>query len=254
MKDPLYQYLKLAADWLPSWLILLVLLGAWLARRPQILLKLREHISGAKLGQFEIQLREVEQKLQETEAQVKGLTASNTRLRQVLDTMNINAPAAELKRARQVIKAIAGGLQDLEPVRAGLKPEAPPVAVYVSAEVLRSLRIVEMFDELVGAVGRIASSADLEGLRLKTIWTLASAVHRTLVGAVKHDGAPQLTVQQLRSAEQVMETLIAHPKVQQDRPDDPGKGIRGPSRHALNWIRKGLEAHEGNGVSPASDR
>lgn len=38
--------------------------------------------------------------------------------------------------------------------------------------------------------------------------------------------------------------LIANPKVQSDRPDEPLQGIYGPATWADNWIEKGLAALE----------
>ncbi|MEY8840165.1 hypothetical protein AB9K41_14160, partial [Cribrihabitans sp. XS_ASV171] len=121
----------------------------------------------------------------------------------------------------------------------GLQPGAAPEDVYAAAEILRTRRDLSSFDALVAAVDRIASDPKLEGLRYHTVWTLASAVHYTLIAAIKHTAVPQLSRDQLDRADKAMQKLRDNPHVQQDRPGAPDQGIRGPARYAQDWIAKG---------------
>ena len=91
-----------------------------------------------------------------------------------------------------------------------------------------------------GTIDRIASDPKLEDLRYHTVWTLASAVHRTVIAAVKHSDEPKLTKDQLVAARAAMQKLSNNPHVQWDRPDAPNQGIRGPAKHAVTWIDRGL--------------
>ncbi len=237
--DAFYHYLKLVLDYLPIWSVILIALLIWLIRNPDRLRSLPNYVSSAKIGDVEIQLREIEQKLEETESHVQELETENARLNTLYRAFDVHAPVRELEPVRQHLKAVAGNLDDLSPVLQALEPGADPEEVYAAAEILRTRRDFSSFDALVTAVDRIASDPKLEGLRYHTVWTLASAVHYTLIAAIKHTALPQLSRAQLDRADAAMQKLRDNPHVQLDRPDAPDQGIRGPARYAQDWIAKG---------------
>lgn len=245
--DSTFQYLKLLLDYVPIWFLLLAGGLVWIVRNPSFLHYIPNYVSSAKIGEFEIQLRQVEEKLAETETHVAELEEENLRLNQLYANFDAHAPVPELEKTRQELKALAGNLDDVTPALEGLKFGADPADVYAAAEILRQKRDFSAFDSLIGALDRIASDDQLEGLRFHTVWTLASAVHRTVLAAVKHSKSPKLTRAQLEEAKRTMQKLHGNPHVQSDEPDEPNRGIRGPSNHALNWIGKGLKKFEAIG-------
>lgn len=242
--DPVFQYLKLFLDYVPLWLLAVVIFGIILYRNPALAASLRTHISSIRFGEFEVKLQEVKDRLKETEEHVAEIEEENLRLNQIVDGMDIEGPIENLDGARQALKALSGNIDDLSPVAVALKAGASQDELYAAAEILRSRRDFSFFDDLISAVDRIASSDDLEGNRYRTVWTLASAVHRTVLAAVKHTKDPRLSEEQLSRAQGIMWKLHNNGHVQGDRPDDPKKGIRGPSKHAINWIEKGLAKYD----------
>lgn len=239
-----FQYLKLILDYIPFWSVLLLFFVYWAYKNPEWLKKIPNYISSAKIGEFEIQLRKVEQKLAETEQHVSELEEENQKLNDLYAAFDSDASVEALKATRGELKALAGNLEDMEPVLEGLKKGALPEDVYAAAEILRARRDLSVFDKLIDALDRIASDAKLEGLRYHTVWTMASAAHRTILAAVKHSAVPKLSKDQLGRADQVMIKLSENPHVKLDRPDMPKKGIRGPAAYARDWIEKGISKFE----------
>lgn len=191
-----------------------------------------------------MQLREVKERLRETEEHVTEIEEENVRLRQIVAGVDIEGPVENLDGARQALKALSGNLEDLSPIVDALKVGASKEELYAAAEILRSRRDFTLFNELLSTVERTASSDTLEGNRYRTVWTLASAIHRTVLAAVKHSKVPRLSKKQLSDAQATMWKLYNNLEVQKDQPDDPKKGIRGPSKYAINWIEKGLAKYD----------
>ncbi|AQR74687.1 hypothetical protein [Sphingomonas sp. LM7] len=98
---------------------------------------------------------------------------------------------------------------------------------------------------IVDCLDRLGSAPDLGGIRLNTIWQHASAAHLTLVAIYKNGATPIPERTLLVRGKAVFERLVAHPRVQQDRPYDPSKGVRGPAGHALRWLATGVAASAG---------
>ncbi|MEP3512451.1 MAG: hypothetical protein ABJN38_11890 [Lentilitoribacter sp.] len=243
-KDPTFQYLKLFMEYVPLWLVAVFFLIFVLWRNPGWLEKFPKYIASIRFGDFEMQLREVNAKLRETEQHVAELEEESIRLNQLYEGFDVDGPAEALDGPRQALKALSGNLDNMAPVIVALQPGSSSDDVYAAAEILRSRRDFSTFDALITTVDRIASDQRLEGLRYRTVWTLASAVHRTVLAAVKHSSKPALRQDQLQRAKTAMQKLHDNGHVQDDRPDDPKKGIRGPSGYALNWIDKGLEKYK----------
>ena len=242
--DAVYQYLKLILDYVPIWVVLLFGLITWLIRNPERLELIPKYVAKAKFGDIEFELREIKAELADTKELVSELEEENLRLSSLMGGFDAHAPVAELEPVRQKLKAMSSNIDDLSPVLAGLQPGADPAEVYAAAEILRARRDFSCFDALIGALDRIGRDPKLEDLRYHTVWTLASAVHKTVIAAVKHDGLPKLTKSQLERAQTVMQQLHDNPHVQLDRPDDIKQGIRGPASYALTWIGKGLRKYD----------
>lgn len=242
--DRTYQYIKLFLDYIPIWAVLAAGILIYLYRNPQIWSQIPKYVANAKFGDFQIELREVKEKLAETEAQVAELEAENAELRGLYNTFDPHAPVSELQAVRQNLKDVAGTIGDLSVVYPGLAEGAEADEVYAAAEILRERRDPAAFDALVEAVDRIASHEHLEGLRYHTVWTLASAVHKTVLSAVRNKQSPSLTVDQLHRARAAIVKLRDNPHVQDDMPNAPEAGIRGPCGYAITWIDRGLRKHD----------
>ena len=238
-----YHFLKLFLENLWPIVGLIVVFLVWV-KRAALSQELPKYVSKLKIGQMEMEFREVMERLEETKAQVavleNDLEQERTRFLELAAGFNPHAPVAELEGVRQAIKAEAGGLDDLEPVHDGLKPGATANQVYAAAVVVRTLRDPQFFDPLVACLDRLAGDKDLQGIRLYTVWTLTSALHKILIAEFSHKSTPSLTVTQLRAAQTMLDKLMVNPRVVQDRPDDPDKGVRGPAKWSANWIEKGL--------------
>ena len=245
--DPVYQYSKLFLENLSLWPVLILGAVWWLVKHPAVFEKLPDYISRLKIGSVEVELREVKEKLAETQQQVSELEneieLEKSRYDELLGSFDPNAPLGDLAKAREALKAMAPSMDDLSPVRQGLSPEASPEQVYAAAEILRTRRDSSLFDDLVSCLDRLADNPDLHGIRLYTVWTLTSALHRTLIADIKHS-TPRLTAGQLKRAQAMLEGLTRNPRVLADRPDEPLKGVRGPAKWANDWIKKGLQKLE----------
>ena len=141
-----------------------------------------------KLGPLEAEFRQLREELEETKQQVDVLEADishdDERYRSLVEGFDPHAPVADLASTRESLKAMAGSLDDLGPVRRGLAPDASASELYAAAEIARARRDPELYDDLVTCLNRLAGDADLGGIRLHTVWTLTSALHRTLVATV----------------------------------------------------------------------
>lgn len=243
--DAFYQYAKLVLENLSVWPI--VILGAlwWLIRHPEWLEKVPGYISKLKIGSLEVELRDLKEQLDETNRQVETLEneleRENARFQDLLSDFNPNAPVGELSPTREALKAMAPGLADLSIVRTGLSEGAGAKDLYAAAEIARSKRDAALFDDIVACLDRLSRQDDLGGIRLHTVWTLTSALHKTLITDVKHREIPSLSREQLLTARATLERLERNPRVLQDRPDAPMMGVRGPAKWARDWIDRGLE-------------
>lgn len=121
-----------------------------------------------------------------------------------------------------------------------MQPGASASQLYTSAEITRTLRDPQFSDPLVACLNRLADDDDLQGVRLHTVWALTSALHKILVAEFLHKSTSSLTAKQLRTAQAMLGKLVINPRILNDRPDDPQKGVRGPAKWPANWIEKQL--------------
>ena len=242
-QEQVFKYVELILGYMPIWAVILIGFIVYLVRNPNVIKSIPDLVSKAKIGDFEIELREVKTELAQTKAQVVDLKEENKSLRSLFTSFDADASVSDLGAVRQELKDAAGSIDDISIVYSGLAQDADKEEVYASAVILRKRRDIAAFDELVSAIDRIGSHKRLEGLRFLTVWTLASALHKTTISAVRDQPIPKVSEEQLTEASKAIQRLADNPHVQNDRPDDPDKGIRGPCRHALTWIDKGLSQH-----------
>ena len=242
--DPVFQYLKLFLENLSIWPILFVLGIMWFIRNPDALEALPRFFTKLKLGPLEAEFRQLRQELEETKQQVGELEADindyERQLQSLAETFDPNAPVAELASTREALKALAGNIEDPAVIRRGLSSDVNAAELYAAAEIARAKRDVTLFEDVVACLDRLGSDAKLSGVRLHTVWTLTSALHRTLIADHKH-GVKRLTTEQLERARAVLAKLVANPRVLSDRVDAPMKGVRGPAKWANDWIEKALK-------------
>ncbi|TYC67778.1 hypothetical protein FMN63_17180 [Stappia sp. BW2] len=243
--DAFYQYLKLIMDYFPIWFIALAAFVVWLVRNPHYLTTLSKHVSSAKIGDLEVQFREVKEEIKAARQQVEELqndvlNQNAARLEQILEGFDTHASIRDLADTREAIKAIAPDLDDLSFVEEALRNYKNPKELYAAAEIARARRSPALFDDIVVCLDEVARAPDLKGIRLYTVWTLTKALHMTLVADIKHSPRPVLTRKQLLAADEMLNRLIANDRVQLDRTDDPTKGVQGPAKWSKDWIAKGL--------------
>ncbi len=238
-----YHFLKLFLENLWPIVGLTVVLLVWI-KRAALSHELPKYVSKLKIGQLEMEFREVIEKLEETKTQVavleNDLEQERARFLDLAADFDPHAPVADLAAVRQAIKSQANALDDLAPVYDSLKPGASANQLYTAAEIIRARRDPQFFDPLVDCLDRLAGDEDLQGVRLHTVWTLTSALHKILIAEFSHKSTSSLTAKQLRAAQAMLDKLIVNPRVILDRPDDPEKGVRGPVKWSVNWIEKGL--------------
>lgn len=244
--DPVFAYLKLVLENVTLWQILALGLVVTLFRRPQILTSLPQHISKLRVGEVEFELRELREELAETRSHVAVIEndlerEEQARFDDLLERFDAHAPVAELETARASLKAAAPSMEDLTPVVEGLESRDAK-ALYAAAEIARARRDTKLFDPLVARLDALAREPDLGGIRLHTVWTMTSAVHRTLIADIRDRREPTLTAAQFSRARAMLDRLVVNPRVLADRPDNPMKGVRGPAKWAGDWIAKGLAA------------
>lgn len=231
--DSVFQWTKMILDHL--WLAVPLALMLYIFFRPSVL----RYVSRVKFGDFELELASLKEELKDTK---QKLVESRSEVRALIDKLDASGTVRELRDASQGIKTRAAHLSvdDLTEGLAGLEPGASPAAVHAAAVIARKRADPAALPALIACLDRLGSAADLGGIRLNTVWHLTSAVHLTLVAIYKNGAVPRPDRAFLLRAKAVVEQLVAHPRVVQDRPEDPKKGVRGPARHALSWIETGL--------------
>ncbi len=234
--DIVYQYTKLFIE--NAWAVAGIAAAVWLLTRPNFL----DRITSFEVMNFKVQLRALEEKLEAAQVEIDRVQSRNAELSAVVSSLDADAPVAELQTARAQLKQVARTLdeRDLEQVLDGLQPGASPEQVYAAAVIVRARRDPALFDSLISCLDQLAGDKNLLGVRLHTVWTLTSALHLTLVSDSQAETAV-LTQKQLADARSMLAKLIENPRVLNDRPDAPSKGVRGPAMNAMKQIDKALK-------------
>lgn len=240
------ELLKLVLENVHLWEVTLLLVVIWAARHPEYL----KMIQSIKIGDLEIKMKQLEDEISNRKEEIRELeqeVESNRRMfGDLLEGFDANSPLAELAKTRDLLKANARAVTDLSKLADFLKPSASPEQLYAAAVTIRERRATELFDQVIECLDRLAKDKELGDIRLNTVWTLTSAVHLMLVAAIRDGATPGISRPSLNRAKSVLGVLENNPRVQDDNPAVPEKGVRGPLRHACAWIEKGL----GRGEKP----
>ncbi|TVV45910.1 hypothetical protein [Thalassolituus sp. C2-1] len=208
----------------------------------------RKRITKIKLGNFELELQELKDQVQKGQEKIQELEeeVENERrfFEDFLEDFDPNTPISELAKVRQSIRSQAKNLTELESLKSRLNLQSSAEELYFTAVALREKRPVSLLPDLISFLQELSADKNLGGYRLNTIWTLTSALHLTLIACIRDKVGPMPDKEILEQAQRTLNALEQNPRVQQDRPDNPSKGIRGPLKHALTWVGKGLEANK----------
>jgi len=220
------------------WEVVMLLVVIYLLFRPDLI----NRITKFKVGDFELELSELKKEVAKGTEKIAELETEleheKRQFEELLDSFDANVPLSELKSIRQSIKAQARNLSEEESLRKHLKKTATPEELYAAAVGIREKRDVSLFPDLIALLDDLSQQKDLGGYRLNTIWTLASAVHKILISVVRDDLKPAPSNDQLIKCKNVLDRLDNHPRVLADRPDKPMKGIKGPIKYSLDWVKK----------------
>jgi len=228
------------------WEVMAFMIAIYLMFKPSLL----KRISRLKIGDLELELESIKKEVKEGKEKITELESELEHdrrfLENIMDGFDPSAPVSELASVRQRIKSQANNLSDTESLKNYLKIDASPSEMYVAAVSIREKKPVALLPDIISLLEKIANDKKLGGFRLNTVWTLVSGVHGILIASIRDGITPSLDKKLLDNIENVLKKLEKHPKVQNDRPDNPMKGIRGPIKYSLDWIAKGKEKYKNN--------
>lgn len=227
----MYQYVELIVQNL--WQLIAVGIVAWVWRHPEIL----QRVESLKVGEIEVKLQELESEIETLESEIEQ---ERQVFRDIIQGFDPSAPSEELDRTRELLKAHARTLSDIDTIAPYLREDASPEELYAAAVAFRERRPTQLVGTLLDCMERLSNRSDLGDVRLQTVWTLVSALHRTLISAIRDRAEPIIPKDELMRADEILQRLETNPRIQADRPDNPQKGVRGPIKHARSWIKKGL--------------
>ncbi len=222
------------------WEVVVLIIVVYFLFQPEII----KNITRLKIGDFEVELKTLKDEVKKGSEKITELESELKSDRKLLDELresfDPNAAVSDLADARKSIKSQARNLSDIDSLREDLNMESSAEQLYVAAVSIRETKPVKLLPDLISFLGELSESQNLGGYRFNTIWTLTSALHKTLISAIRDGIEPSPTKELLLKTQKVLQQLEVNTKVQQDRPDEPEKGIRGPTKHSLNWVKKGL--------------
>ncbi|MBU0913244.1 MAG: hypothetical protein KKF22_11955 [Gammaproteobacteria bacterium] len=235
------DYLALILKNTSLWELLALVVVLYFLCQPSLM----KTITRIKVGELEIELQQLKVKVERSEAHIDELESELQNERRLfadfIDHFNPNASTPELAPIRSTARALARNMDDIDSLKDFLKLGTAPDELYLTAVALRERRPVKLIPDLVALLADLSADSDLGGYRLNVIWTLTSALHLSLLSAVRDGVRPMPDKDTLSLAERMLFQLERHIKVQQDRPDEPLKGIRGPIKHCQAWIKKAKE-------------
>jgi hypothetical protein len=238
------NYLEMILKNTSLWEVIVFFVVLYLLFRPSLL----KTITKVKLGDLEIELNALKEQVTRGEEYINELEAeleSERRLfEDLLDNFDPDAPLKELSETRRAIKASAKNVEEVESLKRYLSLNATPEELYVAAVAIKERRPTILIPEIVALLNELAMDKNLGGYRLNTIWTLTSALHLTLLAAIRDGISPTPGSETLLKAEKMLNVLEDNPTVQSDRPDNPMKGIRGPIKHCRTWVNKGFSRNQ----------
>ncbi len=212
--------------------------------------KLLRRITRLKIGELEVELKSLREEVIKDKAKIDELESDiehDKRLfDDIMESFDPKAPISDLALVRQRIKSQANNLNEIESIRHFLKINSSPEEMFIAAVSMREKRPVVLLPDLISLLAEIAKDKKLGGFRLNTVWTLVSAVHLILIASIRDEVAPYPSKELLDFAQEVLNKLQQHNKVQKDRTDNPMKGIQGPIKYSLDWINKGNAKYKNN--------
>lgn len=235
------DYLALILKNTSLWELLALVIVMYFLCQPSLM----KAITRIKVGELEIELEQLKAKVEQSEAHIGELESELQNEKRLfadfIEKFNPNASISELTPVRNTARALARNMDDIDSLADFLKPGVAPDELYLAAVALRERRPVKLIPALVALLADLSADSDLGGYRLNVIWTLTSALHLSLLSAVRDGVRPMPDKETLSLAERMLFQLERHTKVQQDRPDEPLKSIRGPIKHCQAWIKKAKE-------------
>ena len=236
-----FDYIKLIVENVSLWPILGVAVVWWAMRHPDILQRVHEIVLP---GGTRIVLKRLEEKVERQAEDIKiletELALERDNLQKLSESFEAGAPLLDLGSVREKIKSISGQIKNKSELKRYLTKDASPEEIYIAAVILRESRPIELLEPLLDCLDRLAGSETLAGIRLNTVWTLTSALHRILIASIRDKVGLPLTEAQLRRTQEVLNKLERNSRVQLDSPLNPEHGVRGPINNALKWVEKGL--------------
>jgi hypothetical protein len=235
------DYLALILKNTSLWELLALVIVMYFLCQPSLM----KAITRIKVGELEIELEQLKAKVEQSEAHIGELESELQNERRLfedfIEKFNPNASISELTPVRNTARALARNMDDIDSLADFLKLGVAPDELYLAAVALRERRPVKLIPALVALLADLSADSNLGGYRLNIIWTLTSALHLSLLSSVRDGVRPMPDKETLSLAERMLFQLERHTKVQQDRPDEPFKGIRGPIKHCQAWIKKAKE-------------
>lgn len=234
------EYIELILKNTSLWEVMAFIVMLYFLFQPSLL----KQITRLKVGDLEIELNALKEQVARGEEHINELEAELENERRLfedlVDNFDPNAPLKDLAEARKAIKTNAKNLEEIESLSKYLSKNAKPEDLYVAAVSIRERRPTTLIPGLISFLDELAAERNLCNYRLNTVWTLTSALHLSLLSAIR-DGVPPLpNSETLLKAEKMLDALENNPRVQLDRPDNPMKGIRGPIKHCRSWVLKGI--------------
>ncbi len=223
------------------WEVIALAIVIYLMFKPSIL----RRITRVKVGELELELESIKKEVKAGKDKIAELESEIEHDKRffdsIIESFDPHGPVSDLSAVRQQIKSQAHQITDLNNLRTYLNMEASPSELYVAAVSIREKRPVSLLHDIIELLDQISKHKNLGNFRLNTVWTLVSCVHRILIASIRDDIPPQPSNAMLNKIVDVLQRLELHTRVQNDRPDDPMKGIRGPIKWSLDWVAKARE-------------
>lgn len=210
--------------------------------------KLLNRITKFKIGDFELELKALKEDITKSNDRIieieSDLESERRFFVDILESFDSNSPVSDLSSIRQSIKSHARNISEVDSLKQYLKMDVSPKELFVAAVSIREKRPITLLPDILNFLEVIADNKRLGGYRPNTIWTLTSGVHLILISAIRDGVAPFPSEELLDYAYLVLKKLNENPKVIKDRPNNPMKGIKGPIKYSIDWIRKGKEKYK----------
>lgn len=240
MDKTFYDWTELILKNISAWPILACAVLLWISQQKELI----QRFSKISFHGFELELAELKEAVKQSKLEIGALEndieTERRNFDEILRGFNPHSPVSDLQQTSKRLKANARTIENLDILSEMLNETAGSEQLYAAAATLRERRPTQHFNDLISCLDRLAASDDLGGIRLNTVWALTSAVHRILMASIRDNIKPRISHEDLKKANEVLDRLERNPRVQNDRPDNPKKGVRGPIYLARNWIERGL--------------